>query len=111
MNERGLTRRSIQRRYASCLSSGFHPAVEELDVRQTSTRPMSIPSDPAAIVQRQLDAYNRRDVDALLSIYAEDAELFEHPTTLLASGSAALRDRFIARFQEPNLHAQLLAGL
>ena len=72
---------------------------------------MSIPSDPAAIVQRQLDAYNRRDVDALLSIYAEDAELFEHPTTLLASGSAALRDRFIARFQEPNLHAQLLSRI
>ncbi len=71
-------------------------------------RAMSILSDPAAIVQRQLDAYNTRDVDALLSIYAEDAEMFEHPATLLASGSAALRERFLARFQEPNLHAQLL---
>lgn len=72
---------------------------------------MSIPSAPAAIVQRQLDACNSREVDALLSIHAEDAGIYEHPTTLLASGSAALRDRFIARFQEPNLHAQLLSRI
>ncbi|MBK8094374.1 MAG: nuclear transport factor 2 family protein [Verrucomicrobiaceae bacterium] len=68
-------------------------------------------TEPAAVVQRQLDAYNSRDVEALLSIYAEDAEMFEHPATLLASGSAVLRERFIARFQEPNLHAQLLSRI
>ncbi len=54
--------------------------------------------DPETIVQRQLDAYNGRDLEALLSIYAEDAEMFEHPATLLARGSAALRERFMARF-------------
>jgi hypothetical protein len=64
--------------------------------------------DPASIVQRQLDAYNARDVDAILATYAEDAQHFEHPSTLLACGSAQLRERFGARFQEPNLHAQLV---
>jgi hypothetical protein len=68
----------------------------------------SVPTDPESVVQRQLDAYNARDIDALLAVYAEDAQLFEHPSTLLASGSAALRQRFAARFQEPNLHARLL---
>jgi len=34
--------------------------------------------------------------------------MFEHPAKLLARGSAALRERFVARFQEPNLHARLL---
>lgn len=63
---------------------------------------------PETVVQRQLDAYNARDVDALLAIYADDAQLFEHPATLLARGSAALRERFQARFQEPDLHALLL---
>lgn len=63
--------------------------------------------DPAAIVQRQLDAYNARDIAALLAIYADDAEIFEHPAQLLARGAAALRERFTARFQEPNLHAAL----
>lgn len=64
--------------------------------------------DPTAVVQRQLEAYNARNVDALLATYADDAQMFEHPAKLLASGAAALRERFLARFQEPNLHATLL---
>jgi hypothetical protein len=64
--------------------------------------------DPAAVIQRQLDAYNARDLEVLLAIYADDAELFEHPAMLLARGTAELRTRFAARFQEPNLHARLL---
>jgi hypothetical protein len=43
----------------------------------------------------------------LLATYAEDARLFEHPATLLASGAAQLQRRFALRFQEPNLQAQL----
>jgi hypothetical protein len=66
---------------------------------------------PEEVVQRQLDAYNARDVEALLAIYADDAQLFEHPDALIASGSAALRERFAARFQEPNLHATLLSRI
>jgi hypothetical protein len=63
---------------------------------------------PEAVVQRQLDAYNARDVDALIAIYAADPQMFEHPAKLLAKGSTALRERFLVRFKEPNLHAQLL---
>ena len=66
------------------------------------------PHDPEAVVQRQLDAYNARDVDALLATYADDAQTFEHPSKLLASGSVQLRERFKVRFQEPNLHAALI---
>jgi hypothetical protein len=65
-------------------------------------------SDPESVVQRQLDAYNAHDIDALVATYAEDAQQFEHPAKLLASGSAQLRGRFAARFNEPNLHAQLV---
>ena len=63
---------------------------------------------PAAVVQRQLDAYNARDIDALLATYAPDARQYEHPATLLASGHAEMRERMAVRFQEPNLHARLL---
>ncbi len=69
---------------------------------------MNQPTDPVSVVQRQLDAYNARDVDAILTTYAADAQQFEFPDKLLATGTAALRERFAARFQEPNLHAQLL---
>ena len=65
--------------------------------------------DPEAVVQRQLDAFNARDIDALLGTYAQDARMFEHPSTLLASGPAAFRERFTARFQEPGLRASLLS--
>jgi hypothetical protein len=65
-------------------------------------------ANPAAVVQRQLDAYNARDLEGILATYAADAQQFEFPDKLLASGTAALRERFAARFQEPNLHAQLL---
>jgi hypothetical protein len=60
------------------------------------------------VVQRQLDAFNARDLEALLAVYAEDAQFFEHPSTLLASGSVELRERFAARFLETNLRALLL---
>ncbi|MFZ2280913.1 MAG: nuclear transport factor 2 family protein [Prosthecobacter sp.] len=69
---------------------------------------MNTDTTAEALVQRQLDAYNAHDLDALLATYAEDARLFEHPATLLASGTAQLRARFALRFQEPNLHAHLL---
>ncbi|MES2594761.1 MAG: nuclear transport factor 2 family protein [Verrucomicrobiota bacterium] len=70
---------------------------------------MPSPADPTSIVQRQLDAYNARDLEELMATYADDAQLFEHPSTLLASGAAILRERFELRFQERNLHAQLLS--
>jgi hypothetical protein len=66
------------------------------------------PETPAAVAQRQLDAFNARDIAALMATYADDAQLFEFPGKPLASGSAELRARFIARFQEPNLHAELI---
>ena len=68
-------------------------------------------SDPVAVVQRQLDAFNAKDVNALLAVYADDAEMYEHPHKLLSKGSAGLRERFTLRFQEPNLHATLLSRI
>ena len=65
-------------------------------------------SPAEVVVQRQLDAYNRRDLEAVLSTYADDAQQLEHPHMLLASGAAHIKERLRVRFQEPNLHAQLL---
>src|SRR5688500_12661586 len=62
---------------------------------------------PEAIVQRQLDAFNARDVSSLVAIYADDAGLYEHPDKLLARGTTQLRERFTARFRERNLRAEL----
>src|SRR5215217_2445967 len=69
---------------------------------------MEISTSPEAVVQRQLEGFNTRDIDALIATYAEDAQQFEYPDTLLASGATQLRARFEVRFQEPNLHARLI---
>ena len=64
--------------------------------------------DPASVVQRQLDAYNARDIDALMATYADDIEQFDFPSTVLAVGAAAVRARQSVRLQEPDLYARLL---
>ena len=70
--------------------------------------PMTEAHDPAAVVQRQLDAYNARDLDAIVAVYAPDAQQFEHPGKLAASGADQIRQRMAQRFQELDLYAHLL---
>lgn len=65
--------------------------------------------NPAAVVQAQLDAYNAKDIDALMLTYAPDARQFSLHGPLLAEGIDAIRPRYVARFAEPDLHARLLS--
>ena len=69
---------------------------------------MSAAIDPEAVIKRQLEAYNAKDLERLVAIYADAAEVYEHPAKLVGKGSAELRRRFAERFKEPNLHAKLL---
>ena len=62
-------------------------------------------STPTEIVDRQLAAYNARNVEAFLRCYAPDAELFEFPDKSLAKGTVALRER------PPVSGLSLLAGM
>jgi len=66
---------------------------------------------PEAVAQGQLDAYNRRDVDAFMHYWADDALVFEFPDKLLASGAGQIRERHVARFTEANLHGKLLSRM
>jgi hypothetical protein len=67
----------------------------------------NIPS--LAVVQAQLDAYNAKDIEALLETYAVDAEQYTLHGERLAKGRDELRPRFLARFSEPDLHARVLS--
>jgi hypothetical protein len=68
--------------------------------------PISVAS--ATVVQRQLDAYNARNLDGWLATYSQDAEQFMLHGGLLASGRDAIRKRMEERFRDPSLHAQLV---
>jgi hypothetical protein len=70
---------------------------------------MADPVDPREVVQRQLDAYNARDIERFMACWAQDAQVFAFPDELLADGAAEIRARHVIRFQEPNLFGLLLA--
>ena len=63
---------------------------------------------PDEVVQKQLDAYNRKDIEGFMSGWADEAQYYAHPDTLMASGAAAIRERHIGRFKEPNLYGALI---
>ena len=84
-------------------------AVLTLIPRTTLAKPVA--TDPEAVVQAQLDAYNAHDLAAFVAAYTEDVQLFEHPSKLLASGSAQMRERYAARLKDPILHAVIAKGI
>lgn len=65
-------------------------------------------SEIAFPVQKQLDAYNARDIDAFMEWWSDDCEYYEFPSKLLASGVEEIRQRHLIRFNEPNLHGKLI---
>lgn len=60
-------------------------------------------------VQKQLEAYNARNIEEFMLWWADDCQYYAFPSTLLASGLADIRARHIERFKEPNLHGKLLS--
>lgn len=64
---------------------------------------------PEDIVREQLQAYNAKDIERFMACWHEAARMYEFPDKLMAEGAAAIRARHVARFTEPNLHAELLS--
>lgn len=71
---------------------------------------MSHSFDPEPFVQRQLDAYNARDLDRFLAEYTDDVVALRLPgEQIVANGKAAFGDHYAKnRFSLPGLHAELL---
>ncbi len=64
---------------------------------------------PQDLVQRQLNAYNGRDLEAFLDTYASDIEIYNFPDSLRYQGIDALRRRYGRWFaRNPQLHARLV---
>jgi hypothetical protein len=68
---------------------------------------MPSPADP---VQRQLDAYNVRDLERFLAEYTDDVHVFRPPAPEpVLSGKKAFGEHYAKhRFMLPNLHARLV---
>jgi hypothetical protein len=66
--------------------------------------------NPADPVQRQLDAYNARDLERFVAEYTDDVEVFRPPQAEpVLSGKQAFADHYAKnRFNLPELHADVV---
>ena len=63
---------------------------------------------PEGIVQRQLDAYNARDIDAFMNTYSDDIKLYNFPDQLSTEGKDAMREGYTSFFSNtPDLHCEI----
>lgn len=65
---------------------------------------------PEQAVQHQLDAYNDRDLERFLAVYADDVTVFRLPSLVPAFTTRSEMAEFYAaqRFNLPALHAELV---
>lgn len=64
---------------------------------------------PEDLAQRQLDAYNAKDLDAFCACYSPDVQVFRMPATApVTSGLAAFRERYrTGPFAQPQVQAEV----
>jgi hypothetical protein len=65
---------------------------------------------PLAVAQGQLEAYNRRDLEAFLAFFSDEVRIYRLPALSPAiDGKPALREFYASqRFNREGLHAELL---
>ena len=68
---------------------------------------------PEDVVQRQLEAYNARDLQRFLAEYSDDIQVFRPPAALPAIVGKKAFGEFYAtqRFNHAGLHAELLSRM
>ncbi|WP_339756409.1 nuclear transport factor 2 family protein [uncultured Winogradskyella sp.] len=81
-------------------------AEEENKTTETDTENSEVISILETLIQKQLDAYNARDVNAFMSAYTEDIKLYNYPNELLSEGQDQMRKDYVSWFKRtPDLKA------
>ena len=57
-------------------------------------------SNPEIIVNKQLEAYNKRDINAFMKTYTQDIKLYNYPKDLRTEGQAAMRKSYLSWFEQ-----------
>jgi hypothetical protein len=75
----------------------------------TFIRNRNTTSNPETIVNDQLEAYNKRDIDEFSKTYAKDVKLYEFPEDITSNGIEELEKRYQVIFQKvPDLNAEIM---
>jgi hypothetical protein len=87
------------------LLGAFVAAGQQAKKEDPPTPPVS---EAEKIVQEQVEAYNRHDVEAFLKTYSSEIKLYEFPKKELSSGLDAMRETYGKLFErEPDLKATI----
>ncbi|MER3376638.1 MAG: nuclear transport factor 2 family protein [Allomuricauda sp.] len=63
---------------------------------------------PRTIVQKQLEAYNARDIEAFMATYSENIKLYHYPNNLFLEGQAKMREHYRTFFKStPDLYCEI----
>lgn len=78
--------------------------------------PLMAQQDTASVAyklaEQQLQAYNKRDIEAFLVPYADSVTIYAYPNQLLSKGKEAMRKQYNSMFtQLPDLHCTLVNRL
>lgn len=61
------------------------------------------------LAEKQLLAYNARNLEEFLACYSSDVEVYEFPSVLTYKGKDKMRERYSKRFREAeNLHCTIV---
>ncbi len=67
-----------------------------------------VAESPEAVVQRQVNAYNARNIDAFMDTYADDIELYDFHSATPDKGKETMRKNYGEMFKHtPNLYCEI----
>jgi hypothetical protein len=75
----------------------------------TNHEAKSIESKNVTLIDEQLAAYNRRDLEAFLNTYSDDIKIYSFPNKLSGEGKEYMTKIYGKFFKEtPNLHCEIV---
>jgi hypothetical protein len=89
-----LARRTSRRLLHAALPAAFATGC----AGRSGVTPSATPSPAEQVVQTQLDAYNRHDLDAFVATYAPDVRGYTYPDRPMFAGAAELRTTYAGFF-------------
>ncbi len=83
--------------------------ISRIAVNESNTRLAFVAEvSPRHIVEKQLEAYNARDIEGFAATYSENVELFNYPNVPIGKGKVNLIKTYKAFFEStPDLHCEI----
>lgn len=95
-----------------CSQNVYAQPNQYFDLLDRSTKPVfqhEVTVSALDVVQQQTDAYNRRDIDAYVAVFAPDARIFNFPNGAVLTGQDAIRRAFGPSFaRTPGARVEVL---